>query len=168
MSINTTKTALENLYDLIGTANGKLATPDHFTVGPATVRTPDVHPHNTSVFCSAVQGGGFDGDQTFYYSRLDLDDLAPDLEYRTTESTTLADVKAWAITQLGVISAEVEFQISVLPTIDEDGELVELFAKAGSYTYIGSKLITLLPPLPTIPSLADAFPVTDLNGFEAA
>lgn len=167
MSINVAKTALENLYDLIATANGKPATPDHFTIGAPTVRVPDANLRNTSVVCTAVLGGGFDGEQTFRYTRLDLDDLAPDLNFQMLEGSTLADVQAWVINQLDVIPEEVEFHITELPEVGDDGELIEFFAKAGSYTYIGSKLITLVP-VPRLPTLAEAFPVTDLLGFDAA
>ncbi|MNU58029.1 hypothetical protein D3C71_471570 [compost metagenome] len=165
MSINVAKTALENLYDLISTANGKPATTAHFTIGAPTVRVPDANLRNTSVLCTSVLGGGFEGTQTFRYIRLDLDDLAPDLTLQLTEGDDLADVQAWAVQQLGVIPAEVEFQIAQLPSFVDNEELIELFAKADSYTYIGSKLITILKP---VPSLASAFPVTDLLGFDAA
>ncbi|MNI35371.1 hypothetical protein D3C73_893940 [compost metagenome] len=66
-----------------------------------------------------------------------------------------------------MIPEEVEFQITQLPTFDGPEELVEVFAKAGSYTYIGSKLITLVDVV-RLPLLSEAFPVTDLLGFDAA
>ncbi|MNQ58981.1 hypothetical protein D3C85_732010 [compost metagenome] len=168
MSINVAKTALENLYDLISTANGKPASSALFTIGAPTVRVPDANLRNTSVLCTSVPGGGFDGEQTFRYIRLDLDDLAPELELQLLEGDTLADVQAWAVTQLGVIAEEVEFEITELPVFDGDEELVELRAKADSYTYIGTKLITLIKPVPPLPTLAESFPVTDLLGFDVA
>ncbi|MNV62497.1 hypothetical protein D3C71_1550450 [compost metagenome] len=115
-----------------------------------------------------MPGGGFDGEQTFRYIRLDLDDLAPELELQLLEGDTLADVQAWVVTQLGVIAEEVEFEITELPVFDGDEELVELRAKADSYTYIGTKLITLIKPVPPLPTLAESFPVTDLLGFDVA
>lgn len=175
MAIDVAKTALENLYALVATANGKPATPAHFTLAAPAVRVPDANARNTSVLATAVDGGGYEGVQTFTYTRLDIDALGGPLELQLQQGTTLADVLAWAVTQLGVIASEVEFTITELPAfVDETNgdaptteELVEVKAKAGSYAYIGTKAITLLAPVPEDEQLAAAYPTADLDGFVA-
>lgn len=178
MEINTSKSAVKNLIDLINLDNGTALTEAEIEFGaPAEYDDGNggaTNDRNTQVTVSAVVGGGYTDSVDVRYYRLDVDVLkgALVLERNLTETSTLTSVRDAMATQIGLIEDQVQLTdvagvaLTALPTIAE-GETgtVYLTALPDSYTYIGTTAVTLYPYNPDTP-VGDDITTTDLSGFD--
>lgn len=175
MQLNPAKSALENLIDLFNGQNSQSLTADDFNVGSPVVREPDANPRNTSVTVSAKVGSEvYKGSQTFTYTRLDINQVATIKalgEFQSVEGSTLADVKAFVVTSLGLIADDVEFVQTEFPTFEDEVNenefaVLTLRAVSGSYAYIGEVAVTVVEPIDGRGRLSELYADTELNGFE--
>lgn len=179
MQINITKSASQNLMDLINSDNGTALTEAEISFGvPAEFDDGNggaTNDRNSQVEVSAVEGGGYTDSVTIRYYRLDLDILkgALVLERTLSDTSTLTTVRDAMATTVGLIKEEVKLvddqgaDLAELPTIAEgETATVYLAALSDSYCYIGQTAVTLHPKAPEETPVGDEVTTTDASGFD--
>lgn len=168
MQINTSLTALANVYALINAANALTLDATKATVSAPVVRAPDANPRNTTVTLTAVDGGGYEAGSTIdvTYTRLGMGSgvAVPEFGFFTDDTTTPAAFKTAVATSLGLIESEIVLT-GDLPDAEGESVTIVLAAKAGSLIYIGSQNLTVEWPQGE-PTMAEAVTVTALDGFD--
>lgn len=183
MQINVTKTAFENLIDLIIDANSGLSgslTPAKVTAG-TPVAEAGTGGRNSKVTLTAVPNAGYSGTVDVNYTRLGMSSGVASVPsaIAINPSDTQAQIKTKIATALGLIQSEIDYYyegspqddttnpIDIPVNEDDTSILVSVQPKAGSLLYVGAALeIQLTVPDADIP-LNVAIAVTDLNGFDA-
>lgn len=176
MQIDILKTGQANFLELANTANGQTLTADQMTIGAPVVYNDETgtNPRNTQVTISALPGSlEFKGSQTLRYTRLALADVLAGYEFQSTEESTIEDVLAKVISDLGLVASDVELVETVMPewddgTIDEETSPMTLRAVEGSYLYIGDGTVTVVEPIDGRERFSTLYAVQDLDGFTTA
>lgn len=170
MKINTTLTALANVYALVNAANALTLDVTKATIGVPVGREPDADPRNTSVALTAVDGGGYEAGSTVNvnYTRLGMGSgvVSPEFGFFTDGTTTLASFKTAAAVSLGLIESELDFTGDI-PTAEGQTTTIAVSAKAGSLLYVGTQDLTVEWPQGE-PTMAESVTVTQLDGFDPA
>lgn len=170
MKINTTLTALANVYALVNAANALTLDATKGTFGVPAARTPGADPRNTTVTLTAVDGGGIEAGSTVdvTYNRLGMGSgvVTPEFEFFTDDTTTLASFKTAAATSLGLIESELDL-VGALPTAEGETTTIVISAKPGSLLYVGTQDLTVEWPQGE-PTMAESVTVTQLDGFDPA
>lgn len=168
MKINTTLTALANVYALVNAANALTLDATKATVGAPAARTPDANPRNTTVTLTAVDGGGIEAGTTVdvTYDRLGMGSgvVTPEFSFFTDGTTTLPSFKTAVATSLGLIEAEIDVT-GTLPATEGETTTMVVAAKAGSLLYVGTQNLTVEWPAGE-PTMAESVTVTQLSGFD--
>lgn len=175
MLINTSKSAVKNMIDLINLDNSTALTSAEITLGaPAEFIDPEsLNDRNTQVTVSAVPSSGYSDSVDIRYYRLDLDQLrgVRVLEHTKTEASTVASVLESQSTLVDLIDSELEL-------FDESGVKVDALvplsepttytirAKADSLCYIGQMDVLLNPIEVAETPVGDEVTETDMSGFE--
>lgn len=104
MQSDFTKREVEILIDLIKADNGgKALSPAQITFGLPYAYTPTAQiPRNTVIVGTAVEGGLYEGSQTFYYNRVHLDEFVE-----------------WGVTNLTFVVNEERYFTDLLPEINQ-------------------------------------------------
>lgn len=174
MLINTSKSAVKNLIDLINADNLTALTSAEISIGtPASWTDPvGTNDRNTLVTVSAVAGSGYKDAVDIRYYRLDVDQLrgATVLEHTKSDTSTVQSVIDAIATQVDLIETELEL-------LDETGAVITSLvplaspqqyavrAKADSICYIGQMAVTINPiPVPET-AVGDEVTTTDMSGF---
>lgn len=175
MQIDILKTGQANFLELANTANGQTLTAEQMTIGAPVVYSDDTdgNPRNTQVTISALPGSlEFKGSQTLRYTRLSLADLLADYEFQSVEGSTIEDVLAKVVSDLGLVESDVTLVETVMPDWEDemiDGETSPLTLRAveGSYLYVGDGIVTVVEPIDGRQRFAEMYAVADLDGFVA-
>lgn len=177
MILDPLKSSIQNILDLMNADNNRELTMDQVAIGaPEVFEDPEgVNPRNTQIVVSAVEGSTeFKGKQTLRYTRLALAVLGANVsEFQSDAETTLADVKAAVVAELGLIAEDVEFVEAAMPEWEDemiDGETAPLTlrARADSHAYVGDLIVTVIEPIDGRERMAEVFAVSDLSGFDVA
>lgn len=181
MLINTSKTAIENLIDLIVNDNPSLASAN--LGAKVTIGAPSEFIQgalNTQVLLTAIPNAGFSGTKTVKYTRLGMSSGVASVPSAISinPADTQAQIKTKIAAALGLIEAEIDFvyegqpqdddtnPIDIPVNEDDTSVLVSVQPKAGSLLYVGAALqIQLTVPDADIP-LGDAITVDELSGFD--
>lgn len=177
MQIDVAKTGLENILLLANTTNSRTLTAAEVDISAVTtwVDPEGTNTRNTEVTFAAKAGSAdYKGSQTLRYTRNTLAAIAAILpvgEFQSVEGSTLADVKAFAATAMGLAASDVEIVEAEMPTWDDgtaDGETAPLTLRAidGSYLYTGTLTITVVEPVDGRERMSTVFATQDLTGFD--
>lgn len=175
MLINTSKSAVKNMIDLINLDNSTALTSAEITLGaPAEFIDPEsLNDRNTQVTVSAVPSSGYSDSVDIRYYRLDLDQLrgVRVLEHTKTEASTVQSIIDAMSTTVDLIESELELLdesgvvLTELVTLDGP-KAYKIRAKADSLCYIGEMEVTVNPiEVPEIP-VGEEVTNTDMSGFE--
>lgn len=177
MLLDPLKSAIQNVLDLVNDANQTAFTEADLSVGvPEEFVDPEgLNPRNTAVTLSATpENETHRGQRTVRYTRLDLAAMGDALvePFQLTGDSTLEDLKAFVVDELGLIADEVDFLEDALPVFEDPVDTEEtaeltLVANDGSLVYIGEAAITVREPVDGRTHLNEAIPNTDLDGFDA-
>lgn len=168
MQINTSLTALANVYALINAANALTLDSTKATVGAPVVRVPDANPRNTTITLTAVDGGGYEAGTTVdvTYTRLGMGSgvAVPEFGFFTDGTTTPAAFKTAVAVSLGLLESDITLT-GDLPDTEGETVTIVLAAAANSLLYVGSQNLTVEWPQGE-PTMAEAVTVTSLDGFD--
>lgn len=151
LQIDLTKTAKQNLLNLLNRDNGTDFTQSHLLISvPQPHSDPDNPFINSEVTVTALAGSGFYGSVTLQYTRVDLAVLGGELTYTLERNTTLNDIRLAIALSQGVLADELTFDVPDVPVLSygQSDTTIKLQAKGGSYCYIGQVDIKLINPIP--------------------
>jgi len=177
MIIDPLKSSIQNVLDLMNADNARSLTLAQVAISaPSVFVDPEgINTRNTQIVVSAVEGSTeFKGSQTLRYTRLDLATVGAAVsEFQTTAESTLADVKAAVVAELGLIAEDVDFVETVMPTwadamVDGETAPLTLRAAAGSHAYVGDLIVTLVEPVDGRERMSQVYATSDLSGFDYA
>ena len=138
MQIDPSKSALQNLLDLVDAANASgPSNPDQVTfksLQPATIDGDSVT--NSSVELDGVAGQGFTGSQTFTYGRLSLAAEAASPAGPVPIPNGTADVLGTVATYFGFIKAEISFTATPVAPGSLPGTTTNTLQASGSLVYL--------------------------------
>jgi len=175
MLINTSKSAVKNMIDLINFDNSTALTSAEITLGAPSefIDGEGLNDRNSQVTVSAVPASGYSDSVDIRYYRLDLDQLrgVRVLEHTKTEATTVQSI-------IDAISTTVDLIETELELLDENGVVLNALvpldgpkaysirAVAASLCYIGEMEVTVNPiVVPEVP-VGDEVQTTDMSGFD--
>jgi hypothetical protein len=130
MKLEANKTGLENLMDLIASANTEpvFISADLVTPGIPVAIDPSTNGgENTAITLSAKAGSGYSGSISVKYSRINLHDILdidtdiPEIYFETTASSvSFSDVVAQFNSQYGLNLTADDFVDGVFPTVSDN------------------------------------------------
>ena len=141
MQIDPTKSAMQNLLNLIDSATGNSAgptNPDQVTYKNLQAATLGGDAAaNTSVELDGVAANGFTGSQTYYYGRLALsaEAASPTGSVNVPNGSTSAQILSLVATYYGFILSEISWQTTPTAPGTLPGDTVETIQCSGSLVY---------------------------------
>lgn len=168
MLIDIVNNGVTNVIDLINDTNTTALTEADISLGAPTVfDDPEgTNDRNTELVVSGKSSGGFTGDVTVRYSRLELSTLpkATGLQYTLTGAESIDDILTAVATKLAVAKSAVKLDVAEVPTVaaGETGT-INIQATDNSLLYIGAAAVTVNPGETPIDSEVTT---QDLGGFD--
>lgn len=175
IQINSSKSGVQNLYDLLNAANpGKGFTDANVSFGAVTVETEE--DENTSVVVTALSNQGFSGSHPIYYDRLNpgtAHGKTGSMQVTISPADTQAQIKDKIIAAVGCIGADVDVigngeddEFKIPENEDDTSCTFTITAKSNSYVYVGQFTAYLTVPDVDVP-LSEAIEFNHLGGFTA-
>ncbi len=142
VSIDKTKTPLQNLFALVNAGNGTTLGEG----GPITLGGMVAHAgpsgHNTKITATGVPEQNVQGSKDLYYTRLPMkgSSMGPAKNIHVTRSSTAVQIRDAIIEGWGLIATEVED----IPLPAAFAPSVDISAKAESWVYVGTDTMPLI------------------------
>ena len=151
MIIDPTKSGFDNFILFISKAANRVFDPKYLNFSyPQPFSHPSYPTVNSVVVASAKPKGPYKGSTTFAYGRIDLGTAFPPVQVNYEEGFDYLTFKRNLINALGLIYADVDFDVSTIPVPDAGGEATfYLVAKPLSYVYVGKLRITVSSGIPS-------------------
>lgn len=169
MQINASKTAIQNILDLVNGKNvGLNLTEAQVTVGVPSVFSEAENPRNSQVTLTAVVGSGYTGTKTIKYTRLGVGQSVVTLPERVyvVGAETEAEIKTAVATALNLVESEIEVSALTLPVDSSTPGQVSVAPKVDSLLYVGASLDVVLAIAPE--DLEAAIANDQMDGFDPA
>lgn len=172
MKIDATKSAIQNVIDLINAGNtGLNLTAAQVTFGAPVDKTDSGDGRNSTVTATAVANQGFTGSVDVNYVRRPLNDsvLNPVFSTNVDDGVDKATIISSIAPALGLVASELDLTGDITRPGSGDTSTVTLTVKAGSLLYLAAATQDItLNWAHHDTSLATAVATTDLPGFDAA
>ncbi len=169
MQINTSKTAIQNILDLVNGKNAGLnLTEAQVSVGVPSVFSEAENPRNSQVILTALGGSGYTGTKTIKYTRLGVGQgvaVLPSQVY-VVGAETEAEIKTAIATALNLVEAEIEVSALTLPVDVNTPGQVNVAPKVDSLLYVGASIDVVLAIAPE--DLESAIANDQMDGFDPA
>lgn len=169
MQINTSKTAIQNILDLVNGKNAGLnLTEAQVSVGVPSVFSEAENPRNSQVTLTALGGSGYTGTKTIKYTRLGVGQgvaVLPSQVY-VVGAETEAEIKTAVATALNLVESEIEISALTLPVDSSTPGQVSVAPKVDSLLYVGASLDVVLAIAPE--DLESAIANDQMDGFDPA
>ena len=167
MQINTSKTAIQNILDLVNGKNAGLnLTEAQVSVGVPSVFSEAENPRNSQVTLTALGGSGYTGTKTIKYTRLGVGQgvaVLPSQVY-VVGAETEAEIKTAVATALNLVESEIEISALTLPVDSSTPGQVSVAPKVDSLLYVGASLDVVLAIAPE--DLEAAIANDQMDGFD--
>jgi hypothetical protein len=164
VTIDNTKSALDNLFALVNAANGTSLTQGSHVTLDNMVAATGPNGENTKVTANGIAAKNVTGSKDLFYNRIGLkgSQMAPAKQLHVTRATTVAQIRAGIVSGWGLIDSEL--QDPAAPTFLAAS--VDISANPASLIYQGTDTMPLVwDDAPTGPAYGLVYSGDDDDGY---